>query len=108
MSIKSGLLAACLLLASCAVGPSEFRSAGCQACHLSTPSGSGPSIQEIQAAYSGDAEELAAFLRGERRPRVDPARFAAMQPALEIAKRWSDEERMRVAQFLAGQESAER
>lgn len=108
MSIKSGLLAACLILASCAVGLSEFRSAGCQACHLNTPSGSGPSIEQIQDTWSGDAGEVAAFLRAGRRPRVDPERFAAMQPALEIAKRWSDEERMSVAQFQVGQGSTER
>ncbi len=81
-------------------GENIFKSKGCAACHQAAVDTVGPALKKIAAAYAGKKEDLIKFLKGEAKPKVDPAKFAIMQPQLNTTKALSDKELEALADFI--------
>ncbi len=81
-------------------GQSLFQTKGCTACHQAAVDTVGPALKKIAAAYAGKKEELIKFFNGEGKPKVDPAKFAIMQPQIATLKSLSPEEKEALADFI--------
>jgi len=81
-------------------GQSIFQSKGCTACHQAAADTVGPALKKIASAYAGKKDELIKFFSGEGKPKVDPAKFAVMQPQIATLKALSDEEKSALADFI--------
>ncbi len=81
-------------------GKAIFQSKGCAACHNPTVDTVGPSLKKIAQAYAGKENELIAFLKGQGKPHVDPAKFPIMQPQLNQLKSLSDDEIKALAEYI--------
>ncbi len=81
-------------------GEQIFKSKGCAACHQASVDTVGPSLKKIASAYAGKEADLIKFLKGEGKPKVDPAKFAVMQPQLNTTKALSDADRKALAEFI--------
>ena len=93
-------LAVAVSAAMAADGKAIFQSKGCAACHNPTVKTVGPSLKQIAQAYNGDEAALIKFLKGEAKPKVDPAMFATMKPQLNTTKALSDDELKALAQYI--------
>ncbi len=81
-------------------GKAIFQSKGCAACHNPTVDTVGPSLKKIAQVYAGKLDELIAFLKGQGKPHVDPAKFPIMQPQLNQLKSLSDAEIKALAEYM--------
>lgn len=81
-------------------GKSIFISKGCGACHQENADTVGPSLKKIASVYAGDKAKLTAFLKGEGKAIVDPAKEAIMKPQIEITKKLSSQELEALADFI--------
>lgn len=81
-------------------GKSIFVSKGCTACHQENTDSVGPSLKKIALAYSSDKAKLVAFLKGEGKAIVDPAKEAIMKPQIETTKKLSKEELDALVDFI--------
>ncbi len=81
-------------------GKTIFQSKGCAACHNPTADTVGPSLKKIADAYKGKENELIAFLKGQHKAIVDPAKFPIMMPQLNTTKKLTDEELKALADFI--------
>ena len=101
--LLTGALAGLTLMASsvlAADGAQIFQSKGCTACHQAAVDTVGPSLKKIAKTYNGDKAGLIKFLKGEAKPKVDPAKFPMMQPQLNTTKALSKEELEALADFI--------
>jgi cytochrome c len=81
-------------------GQQIFQSKGCAACHNPSADTVGPSLKKISTAYKDKKDELIAFLKGEHKAIVDPAKFPIMQPQLNTTKSLSEEELEALADYI--------
>jgi cytochrome c len=85
-------------------GKAIFEKRGCGACHDRTKDqsvdGLGPSLKQIAEAYKGHEGELASFLKCERKPLVDEARFSIMHEQVVKVKDMSDAELKALEKFI--------
>jgi cytochrome c len=81
-------------------GKTIFQSKGCASCHNPTADTVGPSLKKIASAYKGKENELIAFLKGQHKAIVDPAKFPIMMPQLNTTKKLSDDELKALAEFI--------
>jgi len=81
-------------------GAELFASNGCVACHQTEVKTVGPAITALKEAYSGNADGLTAFLKGEADAIVDVAMAAVMAPQIETTKAMSDDERATIVTYL--------
>ncbi len=81
-------------------GKAIFQSKGCASCHNPTVDTVGPSLKKIAAAYKGKEDELIAFLKGQHKAIVDPAKFPIMMSQLNVTKKLTDEELKALADFI--------
>ncbi|RUM29698.1 MAG: cytochrome C [Aquifex sp.] len=80
-------------------GKKIFQGKGCNSCHQPAADTVGPALKKIAQAYSS-AGELVKFLKGEAKPKVDPAKFAIMKPQLMQLKGLSEQELKDLAAFI--------
>tara|TARA_B100000809_G_C15140550_1_gene533020 strand:+ start:10433 stop:10843 length:411 start_codon:yes stop_codon:yes gene_type:complete len=81
-------------------GAELFTSSGCVACHQTEVKTVGPAITGIKEAYSGNADGLTAFLKGEADAIVDVAMAAVMAPQIETTKAMTIDERAAIIEYL--------
>jgi len=81
-------------------GADLFASSGCVACHQVDVKTVGPAITGIKEAYSGNADGLTSFLKGEADAIVDVAMAAVMAPQIETTKAMSVDERAAIVEYL--------
>ena len=107
--MKRLLLTATAVLLSSAAGfaadgKAVFDANGCAACHDAKKEMVGPPLSEIAAKYAGKKAkaDLAKFLEGKAKPKVDPKEFAVMKPNLQKTEALSKEDRAALADFILG------
>jgi len=81
-------------------GQQIFQSKGCATCHNPNIDTVGPSLKKIAQAYKGKEDKLIAFLKGEYKAIVDPAKFAIMQPQINATKSLSDADLKALVEFI--------
>ncbi len=81
-------------------GKALFQQKGCTACHQAAADTVGPALKKIAAAYAGKEADLIKFLKGEAKPKVDPAKEAVMKPQINTTKAMKDDELKALAQFI--------
>jgi cytochrome c len=81
-------------------GKTLFADNGCTACHKEDAKNIGPSLKDIAAGYAGKEDQLVKFLKGEGEAIIDPAKFAVMQPNLEITKKMDDAGVKAIADYI--------
>lgn len=81
-------------------GKGLFASKGCGSCHQESVDTVGPSLKKIASVYQSDKTKLTAFLKGEAKAIVDPAKEAIMKPQLEITKKMTKEELEGLVDFI--------
>ncbi len=87
-------------------GAALVKSKGCTACHHPTKDqlsmGLGPSFQMISTAYkeNGGKDSIVKFLLGQGDPIVAPKKFSIMKSQLNTTKKFSDEERAAIADYI--------
>ncbi len=81
-------------------GQAIFQKNGCTACHQAAVDTVGPSLKKIAAAYAGKEDELIAFLKGQHKAIVDPAKFAMMKSQLMKTSKLSDADLKALADFI--------
>lgn len=94
------------VFADAKAGEKLYKHKGCSACHHPTKDqlamGKGPSYQMVSAAYkkAGGKAALVKFLEGKGDPIVAPAKFSIMKGQLRNIKRWKDQQRSDIADFI--------
>ena len=81
-------------------GQAIFQQKGCGGCHQPAVDTVGPSLKKIAQAYAGKKNELIAFLKGQGKAIVDPAKAPMMMPQLNTTKQLSDKELEALADFI--------
>jgi cytochrome c len=74
---------------SAADGKALFAQKGCTACHAPATEGVGPALKRVSTAYKGNAAGLTAFLKGNDKSIVDPAKYAVMKANIATTKAMS-------------------
>lgn len=76
-----------------ALGKKLFEGVGlCHTCHKIDQKIIGPSVKEIAKIYKDMNLDMAAFLRGELEPVVDPEQYEVMKTNFSITKAMTEEE----------------
>lgn len=94
------------LFADAKKGEGLYKKKGCSSCHNPTKDqlaqGLGPSYVMVSAAYKKGAGKagIEKFLKGEGQAIVAPEKFSTMQGQIRNTKKWSDEERSDIADFI--------
>jgi cytochrome c len=81
-------------------GEMLFSQMRCNLCHKPDKRGSGPSLQEIAKAYSGEQELLLKYLKGEAQPIIVPEKSKAMQPILDKVRGSSEADLRRLVEYM--------
>lgn len=80
-----------------------FQTLGCGTCHKeAAKSESFPSLSEIAQAYSGKADQLLQYLKGDAGPILKPESGATMKRYVEKTKALSEADRKPLADFIMG------
>ncbi|MDH4199972.1 MAG: c-type cytochrome [Spirochaetia bacterium] len=94
------------LFADAKAGEKLYKSKGCSSCHHPTKDqlaqGMGPSYQMVSAAYKKGAGKagIMKFLNGEGEPIVAPEKASIMKGQVRNTKKWTDEQRGDIADFI--------
>jgi cytochrome c len=67
-------------------GKALFAAKACTACHSPATEGVGPALKRIAATYKGDAAAMTAFLKGNDKSIVDPAKYQTMKVNIATTK----------------------
>ncbi len=77
-----------------------FKRQGCGVCHKETINTIGPSIKKIAEYYKGNNEALKEYLRGKRKPIVEPEKAHLMNKFIKKTKNFSDEEINAIIEYI--------